>query len=159
MAVLALAPATATGGLLHGLGAESLEVRYRCAQALLHLHARAPELDLPRERLLAAALREAEGADHGTRHLDCVFAILELTLSGEPLQAALGALRSSDRRLRGTALEYLENVLPAGVRERLWPHVATDGAPVRSGRGVDAIRDDLLRSVSSLPAGPGRPRD
>jgi hypothetical protein len=39
----------------------------------------------------------------------------------EPLRIAYRSLGSADRRLRGTALEYLEGVLPRHIRERLWP--------------------------------------
>jgi hypothetical protein len=42
-----------------------------------------------------------------------VFSLLSLVLPREPLQIAFRGLQSSDRQLRGTALEYLEGVLPA----------------------------------------------
>jgi hypothetical protein len=34
---------------------------------------------------------------------------------------AYQALRSDDRTLRGTSLEYLERILPDRVRDALWP--------------------------------------
>jgi hypothetical protein len=50
--------------------------------------------------------------------------------------------------MRGTALEYLENVLPAAVSAALWPWLGSRPAP--TGRTLDEMRDDLLRSTSAL---------
>ena len=50
-----------------------------------------------------------------------VFTLLSLVLPRDPLQIAFRSLHSEDKQLRGTALEYLEGVLPAPIRERLWP--------------------------------------
>jgi hypothetical protein len=49
-----------------------------------------------------------------------VFTLLALILPAEPLGVAFRGLQSDDQRLRGTALEYLESVLPREVRDRLW---------------------------------------
>ena len=50
-----------------------------------------------------------------------VFTMLSLVLPAEPLQIALRGLHAEDQNLRGTALEYLESVLPPMIREPLWP--------------------------------------
>ena len=50
-----------------------------------------------------------------------VFTMLSLVLPPEPLQIALRGLHAGDENLRGTALEYLESVLPPMIREPLWP--------------------------------------
>jgi hypothetical protein len=76
--------------------------------------------------------------------------LLGLVLDPEPLEIARRALHATDRALRGTALEYLDNVLPPSVREKLWPHLASGRHPVPSGRSPDEVHDDLLRSTSSL---------
>jgi hypothetical protein len=60
---------------------------------------------------LSAALREI-AADKDATRLEQVFLILALTLEREPLEIALRAMRTDDASLRGTALEYLDNVLP-----------------------------------------------
>jgi hypothetical protein len=137
-------------GLVLGLADGRFDLRYRCSQALLRLTAQNASLALPRDRILEATLVEAENAPRSPRHLDCAFLLLQLLLPGEPLAAALRALRDGSDALRGTALEYLENVVPARLRERLWPHVGGDRRPARSGRTPDEIRDELLRSTSAL---------
>ena len=71
-------------------------------------------------------------------------------LPGAPFPVALRAWRGGDRALRGTALEYLENVLPSAVWAVLWPWLGA--RPVSSGRTTEAIRDDLLRSTASWHA-------
>jgi hypothetical protein len=55
--------------------------------------------------------------------------------------------------LRGTALEYLETVLPPAIHDLLWPHLE----PERSGRGAprpprdrEQVLGDLLRSNQSI---------
>jgi len=49
--------------------------------------------------------------------------------------------------LRGTALEYLQNVLPAAVWGSLGPWLGS--RPAATGRTLDEVRDDLLRSTST----------
>jgi ATP:ADP antiporter, AAA family len=59
--------------------------------------------------------------DRGDRSVAHIFALLSLILSREPLQIAYRSLHSEDHHLRGTALEYLEGVLPSAIRANLWP--------------------------------------
>ena len=59
--------------------------------------------------------------DRAGQSLAHVFTLLSLVLPSQPLQIAFRSLHSENSRLRGTALEYLEGVLPADIRERLWP--------------------------------------
>lgn len=53
--------------------------------------------------------------------------------------------------LRGTALEYLDAVLPMGLREKIWPYLS-DEAPKRAGpaRAKDEILADLTRLNESV---------
>jgi hypothetical protein len=78
--------------------------------------------------------------------------VLAIVLEREALQTALRALRGGDPTLRGTALEYLDNVLPPLVRDVLWPHLGSPQHPPPSGRSADEMRDDLLRSTTSFTA-------
>ena len=137
----------AADGLLCGLRDERLDLRYRCAQALVRMKKENPRLAISREEAVTAALREIALGVQSGRSLDHVFAILSLVLEMEPLEIALRALRRGDTPLRGTALEYLENVLPDAVRKGLWPHLGSPGRPAPSGRSHEEIRDDLLRST------------
>jgi hypothetical protein len=50
-------------------------------------------------------------------------------LPAEPLRVAFRGLHSDDQRLRGTALEYLESVLPRDVRDRLWQFLDNGATP------------------------------
>lgn len=135
----------AVDGLLAGLKDDRLDLRYRCAQALARMPTRT-DLRIPRDEILKAARREIADGRPGKRSLEHVFAILSLILEREPLQIALSALRTGDDGLRGTALEYLDNVLPSPLREELWPWLGAGGRPAPSGRSTEEIRDNLLRS-------------
>ena len=79
------------------------------------------------------------------------------------LLVAVRGLGSDDVRLRGTSLEYLENVLPDRVREGLWPYVGDKRSKAGPKRPRQAIIDDLLRSNSSLSVesmrNPGKQED
>ena len=88
--------------------------------------------------------------DRAGQSLAHVFVLLSLVLPATPLQIAYRGLHTSDPALRGTALEYLEGVLPPDIRNRLWPFLGTS-APVKVGaRGRDEILADLLRSNDSI---------
>ncbi|HET9942719.1 MAG TPA: hypothetical protein VFR05_05225, partial [Terriglobia bacterium] len=52
--------------------------------------------------------------------LEHIFRLLSLCLPREPLQVAFQALHADNVNLRGTALEYLESILPLDIREGLW---------------------------------------
>jgi hypothetical protein len=79
-----------------------------------------------------------------------VFTVLSLVLPAEPLQIALRGLHVEDEHLRGTALEYLESVLPPVVREPLWPFLEDRRPSARPERARDQILADLVRSNHSI---------
>jgi hypothetical protein len=142
----------AADGLLLGMRDERAELRERCAQALARLQSQVPALVVPRQTLLEMAAREASRAGESARRLDHVFTLLSLALDRGAIEIARRALRSGDEALRGTALEYLDNVLPAAVRGPVWPLLGEPVQKARSGRTPDELRDELLRSTASLPA-------
>ena len=79
--------------------------------------------------------------DRSGQSLAHVFTLLSLVLNREPLQIAFRSLHADDPRLRGTALEYLEEVLPVAIRQQLWPFLTGRGgapAPGRSREGMAA---------------------
>jgi ATP/ADP translocase len=135
-------------GLMLGLRDERLDLRFRCAQALARLREHDATLVIARPQVFAAAIQEIDRDGGSERSLDYVFTILALALDREPLEIALRALRVGDQGLRGTALEYLENVLPEPIRQRLWPRLEGPARPAPSGRSAEEIRDDLLRSTA-----------
>lgn len=140
----------AADGLLAALRDGRFDVRYRSAQALAHLRHQDPSLVVPPATAFSAAREELRATAASARGLEHVFALLALALPGEPLVMALRAWRAGDGALRGTALEYLHNVLPDDLSAALWPWLGA--RPVTSGRTLDDVRDDLLRSTSSFAA-------
>jgi hypothetical protein len=161
----------AVDGLFRALGDEHFEVRFRCAQALFALSRRGVRVALSAEQVVAAAERELESSDrlldshtlsdgmseeglidetlrnrvhHGLEH---IFTLLSLSLDPAVLLLCLRAVFSDDAQLRGTALEYLENVLPTGFRRRLWPYLGAR-ALSRAPRPQKQVLDELLKSGS-----------
>jgi hypothetical protein len=52
--------------------------------------------------------------------------------------------------LRGTALEYLESVLPEPVRVRLWPFIETEQQQPGPRRSAEQALQELLASRESI---------
>jgi hypothetical protein len=123
-------------------------VRYRCGQALLRMRTANPALAAPPAEVFSAAGRELDAGARNGRVVEHVFTLLALGLDREPLSTCLWALRYGDPGLRGTALEYLDNVLPAPLKQALWPHLG-DERPASRGRSTQEIREDLLRSTAA----------
>jgi len=84
------------------------------------------------------------------RSLEHVFTLLSLVLPAEPLRVAFRGLHTEDEALRGTALEYLESILPGRVREVLWPWLEPARAPEAPRRSREQILETLMRSSSSI---------
>jgi hypothetical protein len=116
-------------GLLDALNDSEFEVRFRAAGALVRSREAHPDRMVPQDVIFRTALAEIgrsraflehRASDPGpTKALELVFRILSLALDPEPLNLAQRAFRSADPQLRGTALEYLETVLPADIVEAL----------------------------------------
>ena len=167
----------AVRGLMDALADPRFEVRYRVGLALSALCASQEDLAPPRAEAFELAAREVQVgrkvwesqrliedlADDETdgafgevlrarrdRSLEHVFNILSLALDRDTLRISLQALQSGQDELRGTALEYLENVLPDDVRQGLWPYVAGRRRRTKSDRPPKEIVDDLLKSMDSL---------
>lgn len=136
--------------LLQGLDAFEFNVRYACGRALARMRHRNPALQLQRHRILAQVRGElrvdtatwqsqtlrlmssALAGDDGAcrppplnRSTEHVFTLLGLVLDQDAMELALHALGEGDRTLRGTAIEYLGNVVPEDIRDGLWRHLAT----------------------------------
>jgi hypothetical protein len=138
----------AADGLLLGLDDQRFEVRFQCGRSLASIKEKNPRIRIDAERVYSVVLREvAVGRsiwashkllDHAedpeqqsfvdefvkgrtSQGLAHVFTLLSLVLPAEPLQVAFRGLHADDDNLRGTALEYLDGVLPPTIRARLWP--------------------------------------
>ena len=135
-------------GLFAALEEVPFDVRFRCGQALLRMRTANPALAATPAAVFAAAGRELDSIVKGGRVIEHVFTLLALGLDRDPLSTCMWALRHGDAALRGTALEYLDNVLPAPLRQKLWPSLGAE-QPLSSGRSTGEIRDDLLRSTAA----------
>ncbi len=156
--------AQAASGLLRGMDDELFEVRYRCGQALKQLLSRQPGLTVDRDRLYALAESEvlaqtgqwrqdglidegfAPRIDRGLRH---VFTLLGLAEDMELLELTLRALFSQDQALRGTALEYLESILPERLRGLLWEHLEPGKGDRDRRRPHEELIEALRRSADT----------
>jgi hypothetical protein len=88
--------------------------------------------------------------DRAGQSLAHVFTLLTLVLPTSPLQIAYRGLHTDDPKLRGTALEYLEGVLPQDISQRLAPFIGTAGQTTQDTRPREEILADLLRSNESI---------
>jgi len=168
----------AVDGLVLGLDDLRFEVRYHCGRSLASILDKNPLVRVDSSHILEVVLREAtvgrpvwesrrlldewdsrEGAsfldsfvrDRAGQSQAHVFTLLSLVLPREPLQIAFRSLHTDDQQLRGTALEYLEGVLPVPIRERLWPFLEDRRpAAARRARPSDEVLAELLRSNASI---------
>jgi len=167
----------AVDGLLDGLSDQRFEVRFRCARALLSLTRRAPQLRLDAGKVMAILRQEIavgqdvwqgrrlidhldreEGQDaideylrtRADRALGHVMTLLCLVMPHEPLPLAFGGLQAADAHVRGTALEYLESVLPEDIRTGLWQFLEDERPATRPVRTREQIVADLLGSHQSI---------
>jgi hypothetical protein len=151
----------AIAGLLQALEDSEFEVRFRSAGALVRSREAYADRVVPRETVFEAALREARRPgplpEQGTsntaahRRLELVLRILSLALDPEPLQLAQRAFQSDDPQLRGTALEYLETVLPANVLQELRPMFGARAVTLSTRtRTASELELELLASSAAM---------
>jgi hypothetical protein len=169
----------AVDGLLLGLDDVRFEVRFHCARSLALVMEKNPRVRIDSERVFEVVLaevevgrpvweghrllREIEAQDEkrffadeflkerASRSLAHVFTLLSLVLTFEPLQAAYRMLHTDDHKIRGTALDYLDSVLPKPIRDGLWPYLEEQRRPRASGsRPREEILADLMRSNQSI---------
>ena len=60
-----------------------------------------------------------------------------------------------DENLKSLSLEYLEQILPADIRDRLWPFIGdiSDYQRRKSTRSVDEVVEDLSKTGMTLFGG------
>jgi hypothetical protein len=143
--------AIARDGLLAALeGPFDFEIRLRCGRALLALTEDHPDLQKPFAGALTLVERELRGDGEAHQVREHVFNLLGLVLEREPVRIAARAFTTEDSYVRGTALEYLETVLPAQTFSALRPLLApTAPAPVRRRPGTD-VRAELIRAGATM---------
>ena len=159
-------------GLMAGLQDGRFEVRYQCAGALSKIRGRIHDMGIERARLESAVLDEldvdprrwrarrlvdsvhAMEADERLNRkldlsLDHIFRLLSLFLDREPIKIALRGLYTRDEQLRGTALEYLESVIPSAIRTKIWP-LLEDRRPERVLKTEHEALSKLMLSRPSI---------
>jgi hypothetical protein len=138
----------AADGLVAALADDRFDVRFQAARSLSAMLQRNSRLRIDADRVYVVVIREVTVSgqvwesrrlldhfisrspldefvrDRAGQSLAHVFTLLSLVLPAEPLRVAFRGLHADDARLRGTALEYLEAVLPWSIRDRLWPFLA-----------------------------------
>ena len=138
--------------LVNGLDDPRFEVRYHCSHAISRLVANTADITIDRSRIIAIVERElavppqrwrgyrlidrpdVEGpANSGewagdSRLLEHVLQLLSTIVGREPLDAAVRGIHSPHAGIRGLATEYLDQVLPAAVLERLRSMIAMHSA-------------------------------
>ncbi len=115
----ACATARAAEGLQAALDDPAFDVRAAAAAALAAIHERSAVVRTTRDEVLQRVRRELDSGETVERQIPQIYALLSLVLERGPLQIAWAAMKGDDRSLRGTALEYLANVLPEDVFKRL----------------------------------------
>ncbi len=163
----------AVAGLLAALEDKRFEVRFQAGRALAALLRQRPELAPTRAVLFAALEREVQvdrrvwesrrllddhdeslfiNAAERTREsysLEHLFTLLSLVLPKAPLQVAFRGLQTDDDSLRGTALEYLDSVLPAHLRDALSGLLEARPRLRRSATSRDPL-ERLMQSKKSI---------
>jgi hypothetical protein len=162
----------AVDGLVQALDDSRFDVRFQTARSLAEIVDRNPRVVIERERIFQVVLDEVTVSrpvwesqrlldgfvnaspldafvrDRAGQSLAHVFTLLALVLPRQPLQIAFRSLHSDDAYLRGTALEYLDGVLPPAIRQGLWPFL------VKSRRSAEPPSTgqiaSLLKSSPSL---------
>jgi ATP:ADP antiporter, AAA family len=163
-------------GVFDALQDQRFEVRYRAGRALIPMAEGIQGLRVDRERVFGlvqsemgvdraiwetrqlidlpddeASPMEAELLrDRANRSLEHLFTLLSLILPRRTLRLAFHALHTDDPQLRGTALEYLETVLPEPIRVRLWALLKTGDTQPRVRGTADQAMRDLLASQETI---------
>jgi hypothetical protein len=183
-AVLARTGGTeADDALLDALSARRFEIRYRSAIALVRRRERgrptsrrqwhdivwtAIDFETSRERPVwelqrlldpedpaeSEFVRERAGI-RGELSLEHTFRMLSLVLDPEPVRAAFHGIILNDKSLRSFTLEYLEQVLPPEIRNRLWAFIGdvSEYQREKSIRSLNEVVGDLMSTRATLFAG------
>ncbi|MGD8869412.1 MAG: Npt1/Npt2 family nucleotide transporter [Gemmatimonadales bacterium] len=169
----------ADDALLDALTANRFEVRYRAAIALTRRRSaglprsaksiemqvwEAVRLEVSRGRPVweMQKLLDGEPAEddlvsqrlgvRGELSLEHTFRLLSLIMEPEVVRAAFHGIILDDEKLKSFSLEYLEQVLPADVRKKLWPFIGdiSDQKRRRSLRPLNEVVSDLMTTGATL---------
>ena len=165
--------------LVAALTDQRFEVRYQSGRALALICKENPALSIPKEQILEAIRREVtvdraiwtsrnpldyepedeKAADpvdryllhRAGRSLEHVFNLLSLIYPREPVWIAFRGLHTDDPTLRGTALEYLESILPPDIKRAMWTFLENPPDKALKTDTPEALRS-LMESSQSINA-------
>ena len=103
-------------GLLLAIDDPLPDVRAQSARSLFRMRRRHADVRIDADRMLDLVRTELARGAPDLRH---IFTLLSFVLPVRPLRAAYRGLRGDDTQARGTALEYLHEVLPKDIRSAL----------------------------------------
>jgi hypothetical protein len=150
LALKSCASPIARDGLQMALDGFRFEISLRCGRALLELTDEHPELQKPFPEALALAERQLASGGEPLLVREQVFNLLALALDREPMRIAARAFATDDAYVRGTALEYLETVLPENLFSAFRPLLDAAGpVPVRQRPAAD-VRAELIRAGATI---------
>jgi ATP:ADP antiporter, AAA family len=123
------------------------DVRRHVVRGLEDIAGHGVQLPIERQVALTVAARELTATSEASDsdRIEHALRLLGLVFDREAFRLARGALDSVDPKLRGTALEYLDNVLPSAIKSTLFPLIPDQRAP-KSERVTQELIDELRRS-------------
>ncbi len=167
-------------GLALALSDQRFEVRYHCAKAIACIQKNLQKISIPRNTIIqiieselivaqhmwqdrrlldspshpcALGFFDPEPDDKINVSLDHVFTLLTLIMDDKALKVAYRGLYTSDQMLRGTAMEYLDVVLPAQIKKALMSKLGERPNPTkRSSRDRNQVTQNLLLSSTHIDA-------
>jgi hypothetical protein len=166
-------------GLFEGLTDLRFEVRYRCSSALRRVVDASPSVAPSPDSIMEAVRREtsigrrvwafqrlldreheSEGGaiidsvlrERANTSLVHVFTLLSLAHSKDAIRLAFRGLHTDDAMVRGTALEYIESLLPRDIWGNLAPFLDDDRSAQPQTRPTATILADLMDAQESIEA-------
>jgi len=115
----------ACNALLLGLDDARFQVRFQSGRSLAELLEKNRRIGIDKDHIFRLVTREASVGEgvRESRRLAHIFSLLSLVLPTAPVLFAYRGIQSHDPWLKGTALEYLDSVLPPAIARRLQPGV------------------------------------
>jgi AAA family ATP:ADP antiporter len=139
----------AAAALVAALDDPEFEVRREVVRGLDVLAEHDVAIPLLRPAALGAARRDLADATGAPLHerIEQALRLLGLAFDHEAFRLCRAALSSNDSKLRGTALEYLENILPEAERAQLFAALAAEATP-KPRREEREIIEELRRTLA-----------
>ena len=124
------------------------DVRRQVVRGLEEISESGVSVPLGRTSALAVAARELDDQEGppDPERVEHVLRLLGLVFDREAFRLARAALGHADAKLHGTALEYLDNVLPSAIKTTLFSNLPSQPG-LRSQRVEHELLDELRRTL------------